>query len=261
MDTKLAILLTAAQTLNETAIATALLVKAVHAWDGSDETSGDFAKLIGGIVGESCERNASPQWEQGQVGGTFEVGTPTAESAAPVEEVKAATPPAKPRTPRKPKAEVAKAPEVEQVQEAEPEVTKAPEPEVTKAPEPEVEQVQEVEAEAEAEAEVAKVYEPEVEAEAEAEAEAEVTKASEPEVEKPVVTKKVKEDVNPLVGKTAEERLTTLKQILTSGTALKNYTQADVRAWIQDDFGKTGLSLLTEEEQIAFYDNRLARFN
>ena len=41
MDTKLAILLTAAQTLNETAIATALLVKAVHAWDGSDETSGD----------------------------------------------------------------------------------------------------------------------------------------------------------------------------------------------------------------------------
>lgn len=229
MDTKLAILLTAAQTLNETAIATALLIKAIHAWDGSEEPTGDFAKLIGGIVGESCERNASPQWEQGQVGGTFEVGTPTAESAAPVEEVKAATPPAKPRTPRKPKAEVAKAPEVEQVQEAE--------PEVTKAPEPEVEQVQEVEAEAE------------------------VTKASEPEVEKPAVTKKVKEDANPLVGKTAEERLTTLKQILTSGTALKNYTQADVRAWIQDDFGKTGLSLLTEEEQIAFYDNRLARFN
>ena len=241
MDTKLAILLTAAQTLNETAIATALLIKAVHAWDGSEEPSGDFAKLIGGIVGESCERNASPQWEQGQVGGTFEVGTPTAESAAPVEEVKAATPPAKPRTPRKPKAEVAKAPEVEQVQEAEPEVTKAPEPEVTKAPEPEVEQVQEVEAEAEAEAEV--------------------TKASEPEVEKPAVTKKVKEDANPLVGKTAEERLTTLKQILTSGTALKNYTQADVRTWIQEDFNKTGLSLLTEEEQIAFYDNRLARFN
>ena len=237
MDTKLAILLTAAQTLNETAIATALLVKAVHAWDGSDETSGDFAKLIGGIAGELRERNASSQWEQGSVGGTFEVGTPTAESAAPVEEVKAATPPAKPRTPRKPKAEVVKAPEVEQVQEAEPEVTKAPEPEVTKAPEPEVEQVQEVEAEAE------------------------VTKASEPEVEKPAVTKKVKEDANPLVGKTAEERLTTLKQILTSGTALKNYTQADVRAWIQDDFGKTGLSLLTEEEQIAFYDNRLARFN
>ena len=233
MDTKLAILLTAAQTLNETAIATALLIKAVHAWDGSEEPSGDFAKLIGGIVGESCERNASPQWEQGQVGGTFEVGTPTAESAAPVEEVKAATPPAKPRTPRKPKAEVAKAPEVEQVQEAE--------PEVTKAPEPEVEQVQEVEAEAEAEAEV--------------------TKASEPEVEKPAVTKKVKEDANPLVGKTAEERLTTLKQILTSGTALKNYTQADVRTWIQEDFNKTGLSLLTEEEQIAFYDNRLARFN
>ena len=229
MDTKLAILLTAAQTLNETAIATALLVKAVHAWDGSDETSGDFAKLIGGIAGELRERNASSQWEQGSVGGTFEVGTPTAESAAPVEEVKAATPPAKPRTPRKPKAEVVKAPEVEQVQEAE--------PEVTKAPEPEVEQVQEVEAEAE------------------------VTKASEPEVEKPAVTKKVKEDANPLVGKTAEERLTTLKQILTSGTALKNYTQADVRAWIQDDFGKTGLSLLTEEEQIAFYDNRLARFN
>mgnify|MGYP003602658081 CR=1 FL=1 len=229
MDTKLAILLTAAQTLNETAIATALLVKAVHAWDGSDETSGDFAKLIGGIAGELRERNASSQWEQGSVGGTFEVGTPTAESAAPVEEVKAATSPAKPRTPRKPKAEVVKAPEVEQVQEAE--------PEVTKAPEPEVEQVQEVEAEAE------------------------VTKASEPEVEKPAVTKKVKEDANPLVGKTAEERLTTLKQILTSGTALKNYTQADVRAWIQDDFGKTGLSLLTEEEQIAFYDNRLARFN
>ena len=229
MDTKLAILLTAAQTLNETAIATALLIKAVHAWDGSEEPSGDFAKLIGGIVGESCERNASPQWEQCQVGGTFEVGTPTAESAAPVEEVKAATPPAKPRTPRKPKAEVAKAPEVEQVQEAE--------PEVTKAPEPEVEQVQEVEAEAE------------------------VTKASEPEVEKPAVTKKVKEDANPLVGKTAEERLTTLKQILTSGTALKNYTQADVRTWIQEDFNKTGLSLLTEEEQIAFYDNRLARFN
>ena len=155
--------------------------------------------------------------------------------------MKAATPPAKPRTPRKQKAEVAKAPEVEQVQEAEPEVTKAPEPEVTKAPEPEVEQVQEVEAEAEAEAEV--------------------TKASEPEVEKPAVTKKVKEDANPLVGKTAEERLTTLKQILTSGTALKNYTQADVRTWIQEDFNKTGLSLLTEEEQIAFYDNRLARFN
>ena len=208
MDTKLAILLTAAQTLNETAIATALLIKAVHAWDGSEEPSGDFAKLIGGIAGELCERNASPQWEQGSVGGTFEVGTPTAESAAPVEEVKAATPPAKPRTPRKPKAEVVKA-EVEQVQEAEPEVTKAPEP----------------------------------------------------EVEKPAVTKKVKEDVNPLVGQTAEERLTTLKQILTSGTALKNYTQADVRTWIQDDFGKTGLSLLTEEEQIAFYDNRLARFN
>ena len=227
MDTKLAILLTAAQTLNETAIATALLVKAVHAWDGSDETSGDFAKLIGGIAGELRERNASSQWEQGSVGDTFEVGTPTAESAAPVEEVKAATPPAKPRTPRKPKAEVAKAPEVEQVQEAE--------PEVTKAPEPEVEQVQE--------------------------AEAEVTKASEPEVEKPAVTKKVKEDANPLVGKTAEERLTTLKQILTSGTALKNYTQADVRTWIQEDFNKTGLSLLTEEEQIAFYDNRLARFN
>ena len=235
MDTKLAILLTAAQTLNETAIATALLIKAIHAWDGSEEPSGDFAKLIGGIVGESCERNASPQWEQGSVGGAFEVGTPTAESAAPVEEVTAVTPPAKPRTPRKPKAEVAKAPEVEQVQEAEPEVTKAPEPEVTKAPEPEVEQVQEVEAE--------------------------VTKASEPEVEKPAVTKKVKEDANPLVGKTAEERLTTLKQILTSGTALKNYTQADVRTWIQEDFNKTGLSLLTEEEQIAFYDNRLARFN
>ena len=235
MDTKLAILLTAAQTLNETAIATALLIKAIHAWDGSEEPSGDFAKLIGGIAGESCERNASSQWEQGQVGGTFEVGTPTAESAAPVEEVTAVTPPAKPRTPRKPKAEVAKAPEVEQVQEAEPEVTKAPEPEVTKAPEPEVEQVQEVEAE--------------------------VTKASEPEVEKPAVTKKVKEDANPLVGKTAEERLTTLKQILTSGTALKNYTQADVRTWIQEDFNKTGLSLLTEEEQIAFYDNRLARFN
>ena len=136
-----------------------------------------------------------------------------------------------------PEPEVTKAPEVEQVQEAEPEVTKAPEPEVTKAPEPEVEQVQEVEAEAE------------------------VTKASEPEVEKPAVTKKVKEDVNPLVGKTAEERLTTLKQILTSGTALKNYTQADVRTWIQEDFNKTGLSLLAEEEQIAFYDNRLARFN
>ena len=233
MDTKLAILLTAAQTLNETAIATALLIKAVHAWDGSEEPSGDFAKLIGGIAGELCERNASPQWEQGSVGGTFEVGTPTAESAAPVEEVKAATPPAKPRTPRKPKAEVVKA-EVEQVQEAEPEVTKAPEPEVEAAA-PEVEQVQE--------------------------AEPEVTKAPEPEVEKPAVTKKVKEDVNPLVGQTAEERLTTLKQILTSGTALKNYTQADVRTWIQDDFGKTGLSLLTEEEQIAFYDNRLARFN
>ncbi len=233
MDTKLAILLTAAQTLNETAIATALLIKAIHAWDGSEEPSGDFAKLIGGIVGESCERNASSQWEQGQVGGTFEVGTPTAESAAPVEEVKAATPPAKPRTPRKPKAEVVKA-EVEQVQEAEPEVTKDPEPEVEAAA-PEVEQVQE--------------------------AEPEVTKAPEPEVEKPAVTKKVKEDVNPLVGKTSEERLTILKQILTSGTALKNYTQADVRTWIQDDFGKTGLSLLTEEEQIAFYDNRLARFN
>ena len=229
MDTKLAILLTAAQTLKETAIATALLVKAVDAWGGSDETSGDFAKLIGGIAGELRERNASSQWEQGQIGGTFEVGTPTAESAAPVEEVTAATPPTKPRTPRKPKAEVAKAPEVEQVQEAE--------PEVTKAPEPEVEQVQEVEAEAE------------------------VTKASEPEVEKPAVTKKVKEDANPLVGKTAEDRLTTLKQILTSGTALKNYTQADVRTWIQEDFNKTGLSLLTEEEQIAFYDNRLARFN
>ena len=237
MDTKLAILLTAAQTLNETAIATALLIKVIHAWDASEDPSGDFAKLIGGIAGELRERNASSQWEQGQVGGTFEVGTPTAESAAPVEEVKATTPPAKPRTPRKPKAEVAKAPEVEQVQEAEPEVTKAPEPEVTKAPEPEVEQVQEVEAEAE------------------------VTKASEPEVEKPAVTKKVKEDANPLVGKTAEERLTTLKQILTSGTALKNYTQADVRTWIQEDFNKTGLSLLTEEEQIAFYDNRLARFN
>ena len=237
MDTKLAILLTAAQTLNETAIATALLVKAVDAWDGSDETSGDFAKLIGGIAGELRERNGLPQCGQNQVSDTYEVGTPTAESAAPVEEVKDATPPAKPRTPRKPKAEVAKAPEVEQVQEAEPEVTKAPEPEVTKAPEPEVEQVQEVEAEAE------------------------VTKASEPEVEKPAVTKKVKEDANPLVGKTAEERLTTLKQILTSGTALKNYTQADVRTWIQEDFNKTGLSLLTEEEQIAFYDNRLARFN
>ena len=233
MDTKLAIILTAAQTLNETAIATALLIKAVHAWDGSKEPSGDFAKLIGGIAGELRERNASQQWEQGSVGGTFEVGTPTAESAAPVEEVKAATPPAKPRTPRKPKAEVAKA-EVEQVQEAEPEVTKAPEPEVEAAA-PEVEQVQE--------------------------AEPEVTKAPEPEVEKPAVTKKVKEDVNPLVGKTSEERLTILKQILTSGTALKNYTQADVRTWIQDDFGKTGLSLLTEEEQIAFYDNRLARFN
>ena len=245
MDTKLAILLTAAQTLNETAIATALLIKAVHAWDGSDETSGDFAKLIGGIAGELREGNTVPQYGQGSVGGKFEVGTPTAESAAPVEEVKAATPPAKPRTPRKPKAEVAKAPEVEQVQEDEPEVTKAPEPEVeqvqedepevTKAPEPEVEQVQEVEPE--------------------------VTEVHEPEVEKPVVTKKVKEDANPLVGKTAEERLTTLKQILTSGTALKNYTQADVRTWIQEDFNKTGLSLLTEEEQIAFYDNRLARFN
>ncbi len=247
MDTKLAILLTAAQTLNETAIATALLVKAVDAWDGSDETSGDFAKLIGGIAGELRERNALPQYEQGSVGGTFEVGTPTAESAAPVEEVKAATPPAKPRTPRKPKAEVVKAPEpeVEQVQEDEPEVTKAPEPEVeqvqevepevTKAPEPEVEQVQEVEPE--------------------------VTKAPEPEVEKPAATKKTKEYANPLVGKTAEDRLTTLKQILTSGTALKNYTQADVRTWIQEDFNKTGLSLLTEEEQIAFYDNRLARFN
>ena len=99
------------------------------------------------------------------------------------------------------------------------------------------------------------------------EAEPEVTKVHEPEVEqvqeveKPVVTKKVKEDVNPLVGKTSEERLTILKQILTSGTALKNYTQADVRTWIQEDFNKTGLSLLTEEEQIAFYDNRLARFN
>ena len=227
MDTKLAILLTAAQTLNETAIATALLIKAVHAWDGSEKPSGDFAKLIGGIAGELRDRNASSQWEQGSVGGdTFEVGTPTAESAAPVEEVTAATPPTKPRTPRKPKAEVVKA-EVGQVQEVE--------PEVTKAPEPEVEQVQEVEAE--------------------------VTKAPEPEVEKPAVTKKVKEDVNPLVGKTSEERLTILKQILTSGTALKNYTQADVRTWIQDDFGKTGLSLLTEEEQIAFYDNRLARFN
>ena len=237
MDTKLAILLTAAQTLNETAIATALLIKAVHAWDGSEEPSGDFAKLIGGIAGELRERNALPQYEQGSVGGTFEVGTQTAESAAPVEEVKAATPPAKPRTPRKPKAEVVKAPEpeVEQVQEVE--------PEVTKVHEPEVEQVQGVEAEAEAEAE------------------AEVTKAPEPEVEKPVVTKKVKEDVNPLVGKTSEERLTILKQILTSGTALKNYTQADVRTWIQEDFNKTGLSLLTEEEQIAFYDNRLARFN
>ena len=234
MDTKLAILLTAAQTLNETAIATALLIKVIHAWDASEDPSGDFAKLIGGIAGELCERNASSQWEQGQVGGTFEVGTPTAESAAPVEEVKAATPPAKPRTPRKQKAEVAKAPEVEQVQEAEPEVTKDPEPEVEAAA-PEVEQVQEVEPE--------------------------VTKVHESEVEKPAVTKKVKEDVNPLVGKTAEERLTTLKQILTSGTALKNYTQADVRTWIQDDFGKTGLSLLTEEEQIAFYDNRLARFN
>ena len=209
MDTKLAILLTAAQTLNETAIATALLIKAVQAWDGSKEPSGEFAKLIGGIAGELRDRNASSQWEQGQVGGTFEVGTPTAESAAPVEEAKAATPPAKPRTPRKPKAEVVKAPEVEQVQEAEPEVTKD----------------------------------------------------TEPEVEKPAVTKKVKEDANPLVGKTAEERLTTLKQILTSGTALKNYTQADVRTWIQEDFNKTGLSLLTEEEQIAFYDNRLARFN
>ena len=228
MDTKLAILLTAAQTLNETAIATALLVKAVHAWDGSDETSGDFAKLIGGIAGELRERNTVPQCEQGPVvGDTFEVGTPTAESATPVEEVTAATPPAKPRTPRKPKAEVAKAPEMEQVQEAE--------PEVTKAPEPEVEQVQEVEPE--------------------------VTKAPEPEVEKPAATKKTKEYANPLVGKTAEDRLTTLKQILTSGTALKNYTQADVRTWIQEDFNKTGLSLLTEEEQIAFYDNRLARFN
>ena len=230
MDTKLAILLTAAQTLNETAIATALLIKAVHAWDGSKEPSGDFAKLIGGIAGELRERNAVPQCEQGPVvWDTFEVGTQTAESAAPVEEVKAATPPAKPRTPRKPKAEVVKAPEpeVEQVQEVE--------PEVTKAPEPEVEQVQEVEPE--------------------------VTKAPEPEVEKPAVTKTVKKDVNPLVGKTAEERLTTLKQILTSGTALKNYTQADVRTWIQEDFNKTGLSLLTEEEQIAFYDNRLARFN
>ena len=247
MDTKLAILLTAAQTLNETAIATALLIKAIHAWDGSDETSGDFAKLIGGIAGELREGNTVPQCEQGPVvWDTFEVGTSTAESAAPVEEVKAATPPAKPRTPRKPKAEVAKAPEVEQVQEAEPEVTKAPEPEVEAAA-PEVEQVQE------AEPEVTKAPEPE--------AEPEVTKAPEPEVEKPAVTKKVKEDVNPLVGKTAEERLTTLKQILTSGTALKNYTQADVRTWIQEDFNKTGLSLLAEEEQIAFYDNRLARFN
>ena len=245
MDTKLAILLTAAQTLNETAIATALLIKAVHAWDGSEEPSGDFAKLIGGIAGDLCERNASPQWEQGSVGVAFEVGTPTAESAAPVEEVKAATPPTKPRTPRKPKAEVVKAPEVEQVQEAE--------PEVTKDPEPEEEQVQEVEPE------VTKVHEPEVEQVQEVEPE--VTKAPEPEVEKPVVTKKVKEDVNPLVGKTSEERLTILKQILTSGTALKNYTQADVRTWIQEDFNKTGLSLLTEEEQIAFYDNRLARFN
>ena len=208
MDTKLAILLTAAQTLNETAIATALLIKAVHAWDGSEEPSGDFAKLIGGIAGELRERNAVSQYEQGQTGDTFEVGTPTAESAAPVEEVTAATPPAKPRTPRKPKA-VAPEPEVEQVQETEPEVTKAPEP----------------------------------------------------EVEKPAVTKKVKEDVNPLVGKTSEERLTILKQILTSGTALKNYTQVQIRAWIQEDFNKTGLSLLTEEEQIAFYDNRLARFN
>ena len=245
MDTKLAILLTAAQTLNETAIATALLVKAVDAWDGSDETSGDLAKLIGGIAGELREGNTVPQCEQGPVvWDTFEVGTPTAESAAPVEEVKAATPPAKPRTPRKPKAEVVKAPEVEQVQEAE--------PEVTKAPEPEVEQVQEVEPE------VTKVHEPEVEQVQEVEPE--VTKAPEPEVEKPVVTKKVK-DVNPLVGKTSEERLTILKQILTSGTALKNYTQADVRTWIQEDFNKTGLSLLTEEEQIAFYDNRLARFN
>ena len=230
MDTKLAILLTAAQTLNETAIATALLIKAVHAWDGSEKPSGDFAKLIGGIAGELRERNTVPQCEQGPVvWDTFEVGTATAESATPGEEVNAATPPAKPRTPPKPKAEVAKVPEVEQVQEAE--------PEVTKAPEPEVEQVQEVEAEAE------------------------VTKAPEPEVEKPVVTKKVKEDVNPLVGKTSEARLTILKQILTSGTALKNYTQADVRTWIQEDFNKTGLSLLTEEEQIAFYDNRLARFN
>ena len=234
MDTKLAILLTAAQTLNETAIATALLIKAVHAWDGSEEPSGDFAKLIGGIAGELRERNAVSQYEQGQTGDTFEVGTPTAESAAPVEEVTAATPPAKPRTPRKPKA-VAPEPEVEQVQETEPEATKAPEPEVTKAPEPEVEQVQETEPE--------------------------VTKAPEPEVEKPAVTKKVKEDVNPLVGKTSEERLTILKQILTSGTALKNYTQVQIRAWIQEDFNKTGLSLLTEEEQIAFYDNRLARFN
>ena len=247
MDTKLAILLTAAQTLNETAIATALLIKAVHAWDGSDETSGDLVKFTCGSAGELRERNDLPQCEQDQVSDTYEVATPTAESAAPVEEVTAATPPAKPRTPRKPKAEVVKAPEpeVEQVQEDEPEVTKAPEPEVeqvqedepevTKAPEPEVEQVQEVEPE--------------------------VTKAPEPEVEKPAATKKTKEYVNPLVGKTAEDRLTTLKQILTSGTALKNYTQADVRTWIQGDFNKTGLSLLTEEEQIAFYDDRLARFN
>ena len=228
MDTKLAILLTAAQTLNETAIATALLIKAVHAWDGSDETSGDFARLIGGIAGELRERNTVPQCAQGPVvWDTFEVGTSTAESAAPVEEVKATTPPAKPRTPRKPKAEEVKAPEVEQVQ--------GVEPEVTKVPEPEVEQVQEDEPE--------------------------VTKAPEPEVEKPAATKKTKEYANPLVGKTAEDRLTTLKQILTSGTALKNYTQADVRTWIQEDFNKTGLSLLTEEEQIAFYDNRLARFN
>ncbi len=95
MDTKLAILLTAAQTLNETAIATALLIKAVHAWDGSDETSGDIAKLIGGIAGELREGNTVPQCEQGPVGwDTYEVATPTAESAAPVEEVKAATPPA-----------------------------------------------------------------------------------------------------------------------------------------------------------------------
>ena len=135
--------------------------------------------------------------------------------------------------------------EVEQVQEVE--------PEVAKVHESEVEQVQEVEPE------VTKVHEPEVEQVQEVEPE--VTKAPEPEVETPVVTKKVKEDVNPLVGKTAEERLTILKQILTSGTALKNYTQADVRTWIQEDFNKTGLSLLTEEEQIAFYDNRLARFN